>query len=359
MLNNSNPFVLKQIPKKWDRLGKVMHRGVSGEFDSDVTGDPCIVWDDNRNCYHMFYFAQFKKNGVEHNRDGHAICENPVLDNIKNWKKLGEVQFSNCEEMLGKNTHKPWILMDPYRPNVAARWRDRYWLFTISYEKGSKFIQAAYSSSLDGPWTIDPSLNIKHGGPEEPDGLHLDAVTAYYFEERNKILLFYMAYPIRKQEDTPWTPFGSRSMSAEIDCETGKISKLGTALLTEKNKWTNGYIGGLQLVKSSVQGWYALINASPTPPCSVEEDADIREPAPSLGGFAFTTEEYPSVGWKAMDPPIEYLEEIPSEACADGEGVNMWRHHLLVTDSHIICLYNTGSYGNEQMFGKIIKSSLC
>lgn len=359
VLTKNRVISIESPPSEWTRLGKIMNRGELGDFDCCVTGDPCIVWDENRRCYHMFYFAQSKEDGIEHNRNGHAIVQNPILDNIHKWQKLGEVKFTNYEEMLGKETHKPWILMDPFRPNTAVKWRGFYWMFTASVSNGRKFLQAAYCDSLDGPWTIDPSLNVFPGEEGTPDELHVDTPTAYYFEKEKKILVFYMGYPLKAQKDTAWTPYGSRSMTVEIDTESGEVKKTGSALLPFERTWIAGYIGGLQLIKADNKGWFALINASPTPPCSVDEDSDIREPAPSLGGFIYTPKEYPDSGWSPMDDPIEYEESIPQSARDKGEGVNMWRHHLLfLPEGKVVCLYNSGNYGNEQMFGKMSDYSI-
>jgi len=44
----------------------------------------------------------------------------------------------------------------------------------------------------------------------------------------------------------------------------------------------HGWIGGLQLFAAKDGGWYGLVNASPTPPASIIEEPDLREPAPSL-----------------------------------------------------------------------------
>lgn len=350
----NNEIKIKDSSFDWTRLGKIINRGAPGEFDCCVTGDPCIVWDDNRDCYHMFYFAQSKKDGMEINRNGHAVIDNPAMENLHSWKKLGEVKFTNYEEMFGNDTHKPWILMDPFRPNTAVRWRGFYWLFTASVSNGRKFLQAAFSDSLEGPWTIDSAFNVFPGDEGAADELHADTPTAYYFEKEKKILVFYMGYPLKEQKDTPWTPYGSRSMTVEIDTETGAIRKTGDALLPVENTWINGYIGGLQLIKAADKGWYALINASPTPPCSVEKDSDIREPNPSLGGFIYTPKEYPDSGWIPLEDPIEYEEAIPPEARENGERVNMWRHHMLfLPEGKVVCLYNSGNYGNEQMFGKM------
>ena len=360
VLNRGETFSLMEIPERWTRLGKILERGKPGDFDSCVTGDPCIVWNPERQCYHMFYFAQMKIDGVEHNRNGHAIADNPIAENLRNWKKLGEIEFTNYEDMLGKNTHKPWILMDPYKPNVAKKWKGYYWLYTSTFASGRKIVQAAYCKTLEGPWTIEPSLNIQPGDEHAPDGLHVDAPTAYYFEEREKILVFYMGYPLKPQGDTEWTPYGSRSLTVEIDAVSGKIRKTGTALYPSGNRgsWTSGYIGGLQIIKAQRGGWYALINASPTPPLSLEDECDMREPAPSLGGFAFTEAEYPNNGWEAAQEPLEHEIDIPENARKEGEGVNMWRHHLFVLPSDdLVCIYNTGDYGSEQMFAKFCEYS--
>ena len=212
MLSNISKVSIKAIPSSWQRLGRVMPRGGRDEFDSDVTGDPCIVWDEERGCYHMFYFAQHKEGAVEHNRDGHAICPNPIVENIHAWKKLGAVRFIRDGKTVDINTHKPWILMDPFVPGKAARWNGYYWLFTASIRDGIKFIQAAYSLSLDGPWTIDESLDILPGLEGAPDGYHAEAPTAYYFQKEKKILDEFGEWMKINSEaiygTRPWTIFG-------------------------------------------------------------------------------------------------------------------------------------------------------
>ena len=354
MLSNISKVSIKAIPSSWQRLGRVIPRGGRDEFDSDVTGDPCIVWDEERGCYHMFYFAQHKEGAVEHNRDGHAICPNPIVENIHAWKKLGAVRFIRDGKTVDINTHKPWILMDPFVPGKAARWNGYYWLFTASIRDGIKFIQAAYSLSLDGPWTIDESLDILPGLGGAPDGYHAEAPTAYYFQKEKKILVFYMGYPKREQAYSH-SPYGSSSMLAVIDSESRKIEKKGIILSPSEDKgnWSAGYVGGFQIMHGQNR-WYAVLNASPTPPCEVEKDKEMREPAPSLGGFAYSDEIFPDKGWHVFSRPLEYIEEIPEEAKKNGENVNMWRHHMLVLpEGKAVLLYNSGNYGTERMFGKI------
>lgn len=355
MLREKKKISFNSIPFEWNRLGKIIPRGGEEDFDSDVTGDPCIVWDEERSCYHMFYFAQHKEYGVEINRNGHAVVDNPIEENIHSWKKLGPVRFSENGKEMDINTHKPWILMDAYVPNKAVKWNGHYWIFTATIKDGVKFIQAAYSDSLDGPWEIDPSLDILPGKENAPDGYHAEVPTAFFFKKEKKILVFYMGYPLERQEYAK-SPYGSSSMLAVIDTETKKIEKRGVILppSSDPSNWSSGYIGGFQIFPAT-KGWFALLNASPTSPCEVEKNKEMREPAPSLGGFAYTEESFPDKGWKVFPSPLEYIEDIPFDAKQNGEDVNMWRHHLLVLSEKdkAVLLYNSGNYGNEQMFGKI------
>ena len=77
----------------------------------------------------------------------------------------------------------------------------------------------------------------------------------------------------------------------------------------------------------------------------------MREPAPSLGGWAHTPEDWPVQGWHVSDRPIEWIEDIPREARQSGEAVNLWRHHVvIVPDGTMYLFYNSGPYGQERMF---------
>ena len=79
----------------------------------------------------------------------------------------------------------------------------------------------------------------------------------------------------------------------------------------------------------------------------------MREPAPSLGGWAYTAAEWPIQGWRALKEPIEWIEDVPEEARQTGEGVNFWRHHAVIgADGSMYLFYNTGPYGHERMFGR-------
>ena len=79
----------------------------------------------------------------------------------------------------------------------------------------------------------------------------------------------------------------------------------------------------------------------------------MREPAPSLGGWAYTAAEWPVEGWRAFDQPIEWISNIPDENQRAGEGVNLWRHHVVLDPKgRMYLFYNSGPYGHERMFGR-------
>ena len=345
---------IKHPPERWERLGQVMERGQAGAFDSSVTGDPCIVWDEARGCYHMVYFAQKQEGDKEVNSNAHAISRSPTDVGPGAWRKLGPLAYANPGALSG-DTHKPWILLDPYRPGVAARVDGAYWLFTVSFRDHHKVIQAATSASLDGPWRVQREPVVDVGPPDAFDGYHADCITAYWFEDRGQMLLFYSGYPQQPQPDQPHSPYGNSSAAAVMRPGDTVASKLGKVLspASDPNHWMSGYIGGLQILPAERGGWYAVLNASPTPPAPVEEEPEMREPAPSLGGWAYTPQSWPVSGWQALDQPIEWIDDVPPEARRAGEGVNLWRHHVLVLpDGAVYLYYNSGSYGQERMFAR-------
>jgi hypothetical protein len=56
-----------------------------------------------------------------------------------------------------------------------------------------------------------------------------------------------------------------------------------------------------------------------------------------------------------MENAIEWINDIPQPAIQAGEGVNLWCPHIVLQpDRLIFLLYNTGSYGNERMFGRYV-----
>jgi hypothetical protein len=354
---------MEQTPKRcefaaapilWNRLGLVIERGNPGSFDSSVTGDPCIVWDEQHGAYHMFYFAQKMAGEHEVNANAHAICLDNANPGPGAWQKQGLINYVNPDDLLG-DTHKPWILMDPYHPNKAASIDGKFWLFTVTYFGINKVVQLARSGSLDGPWVVVREPVISNGTGSDFDGYHADTITAYWFEREKKILLFYKGYPAIAQSDQPGSPFGSCNAIAVMEPHDKTACKQGKniAVSREKLLWTSGWVGGMQIFPAANGGWYGLLGASPTPPSSVYESPTMREPAPALAGWAFTTEGWPVSGWKPAPQPLEWIDDIPEKAVHWGEGVNLWRHHILVMpDGSLYLYYNSGSYGQERLFGR-------
>ncbi|MDD5367830.1 MAG: hypothetical protein PHQ40_01995 [Anaerolineaceae bacterium] len=331
-----------------------MKRGTPGAFDDSVTGDPCIVWDQVHQHYHLYYFAQ--KHTMDHEINSNALAVSTGYSCFNRWSKLGALIYSNPEALCG-DAHKPWILMDPYRVNTAALVDGKFWLFTVSFRGKTKVIQAANSSSLEGPWQVIPKPVVDIGQPGDFDGYHVDAVTAYWFEERGEILIFYMGYPRSPQPDQEHTPYGSNNAAAVMRPGDEMAKKLGKVIKpsSDQNHWTRGYIGGLQIIPAFDGGWYGILNASPTPPAPLEREPSMREPAPSLGGWCYTPEIWPVHGWVIDEQPIEWIQDIPKKGLRAGEGVNLWRHHIVIlSDRSMYLLYNSGSYGNERMFGRLI-----
>lgn len=348
---SSSTFTLRHRPRDWERMGIALERGDPGSYDASVTGDPCIVWDAEYGCYRMFYFAQRHENGEEVNANAHAVASNDDELPTK-WEKLGPITYANHEALLG-DAHKPWILMDPFRPNIPAQIDGRFWLFAAVWHGSTKRIQVAKSSSLNGPWNVQAEPVIDLGSEHEFDGYHTDTVTAYWFADRNDILLFYKGYPAQPQIDQPHSQFGSSSAVAVMKPDDLKAKKLGKIIPPSDNAthWLAGWVGGIQIFPAEKGGWYGLLNGSPTPPASIEDEPEMREPAPSQGGWAYTPEVWPVTGWVPDAQPIEKIDDIPAAAQKNGEGVNIWRHHgFIVPSGEMYLLYNTGPYGQECLF---------
>jgi hypothetical protein len=109
----------------------------------------------------------------------------------------------------------------------------------------------------------------------------------------------------------------------------------------------------MQVLPGTRHRWIAVLNASPTAPSASDKATSREEPPPSLGGFAWCDEEFPDRNWHWCDQPIEWIEQIPADAIAPGEGVNLWRQHLLVLpDGRLGLFYNSGAYGQEQLYAK-------
>ncbi|HOF88020.1 MAG TPA: hypothetical protein PLZ36_07940 [Armatimonadota bacterium] len=126
----------------------------------------------------------------------------------------------------------------------------------------------------------------------------------------------------------------------------------------QSGHWASGWVGGLQLFPGTSHRWIAVLNASPTAPDPTDTLASREEPPPSLGGFAYCDEAWPVQNWHWCPEPMEWIQAMPPDAIRDGEGDNFWRHHLLaLATGQLALFYNSGVYGQEQMYLKI--SEIC
>lgn len=332
----------------------VLPRGGPGTFDRGVVGDPCIVWDEDISNWRMFYFASpgTDKNGVPEGRiAGMAVSKSPEDIAPGDWRKLGPAEVSNPKDMTPpKNGHKFWVVMDPKNVNHAVRIDGRYWgLFVVG---APKHIYAASAERLGGPWTVVPEPVISPGAaPGAPDGKQPDTPTAYWFEDRREVVIFYKAYPAQPQAGQPGSSFGSSTVVAYWHPSRPTARKANQILVPGREPlWNRGWIGGFQLLFDPKKAsWYALLNASPTPP----EDRSNREPAPSLGGWAVCRDRNPAGIWEVdrKRSPFARPDRLSSAELDAGLGVNFWRHHLLVTPSgQARIFFNSGKYGTEQMY---------
>ncbi len=283
---------------------------------------------------------------------GHAVWESSCSTP---WRIVGPLSFTN-PEAVPESTHKPFIVMTAAKPNQAARINGQFCLLSVCWRLGHKYVQRAWSEHLEGPWTWELTPLIPLGEAGTFDEQHVDAVSGYYFPERNEILYFYMGYPAAAQR-RPFSPYGAAQGVAVERVESSRsiVRKLGEILPPAPiaGHWASGWVGGLQLLPGTTHRWIGLVNASPTAPYPTDTSVTREEPAPSLGGFAFCDEEWPIGNWRWCDDPIEYVDNIPASALASGEGVNFWRHHLFVNhNGEAALLYNSGPYGQEQLFMK-------
>ena len=336
------------IPQAWQRCGLILAYEQSSDGPCRVAGDPCVVWDDDLPGWRMVLFF---------NPPGHAqaVCRTPDDVGPGRWQLEGPLPFTNPADILGGYTHKPYIVMDAHRPNRAARVDGQYRLLTVSNRDGHKVIQRAAASTLAGPWTVEPEPVIDVGAEGDFDGRHVDAVSGFHFAERGASLYFYMGYPARPQARAI-SPYGSAQAVAMQGDGERTARKLGMILppCQQAGHWASGYLGGVQILPGIKHRWIAIVNASPTAPNPTSTANHRLEPPPSLGGFAWCDEEWPVHGWQWCSEPIEWIEQVPADAIRNGEGVNLWRHHILcLADGRMALLYNSGPYGREQLYMKI------
>jgi hypothetical protein len=333
------------IPSTWTRKGVVLTRQ-KGLQTMSVSGDPCIVWDDAIAGWRMVFF---------YSPPGHAqaVCLDRDDLGPGKWKLEGPLPVTN-PEAVGE-FHKPFVVMDPDRPNHAALIDGRYCLLVVSWRHGHKQVQRGWSEHLGGPWTFEPEALIPTGAEGDFDAKHTDAVTGYYFTARKEFLYFYMGYP-KEAQPRQVSPFGSAQGVAVQKLGDKTVTKLGVILAPdeEAGHWASGWVGGLQLLRGEEHKWVAVLNASPTAPDPGKKAVWSEEPPPSLGGFAWTDEEWPVGGWHFEPQPIEWVKDIPKEALDNGEGTNPWRQFIHVTlDGRAELFYNSGYYGREQLYMKV------
>ena len=312
-------------------------------------GDPCIVWDGEISNWRMFLFCDPPGHGQ-------SICLHQTDGLPDRWSAVEPLRFTGPE----LKTHKPYVVQEAHRPNHAARIHGEYWLVSVMIEQGRKFIRRARSASLAGPWAWDAAPLIPTGGPGDFDEKHTDAVSGFHFPERDEVLHFYMGYPTKAQPRTV-SPWGSAQGIAVQKTDAPTATKLGMYLppVQTPGHWASGYLGGLQILPGKEHRWVAVLNASPTPPTPEDTSVACEEPAPSLGGWAYCDEEWPVKNWHLLPQPMEWIEDVPPEAIAQGEGTNLWRQHALVLpDGRVAVYYNSGYYGREQLYLKVSGENL-
>lgn len=345
------------IEQKWEIDATCMlFRGTENQFDGSVVGDPCVVWDEDVGTWRMFYFAQggegYVASEMQLTLGGMALSKSAEQIAPGEWQKVGPVPLSNPGEMPGKTGgHKFWVVMDPLVVNRATKIDGRYWgLFGTT--RGPERIHVAWAEKLGGPWTVvNKPILSPDSKDAAPDGKRCDTPTAYWLKALDKVLIFYKAYPLYAQASQPHSPYGSSSVVAYWRPGDATATKGHQILKPGRgDEFCRGWIGGVQLLHDTERdGWYALLNGSPTPP----EDISNREPAPCLGGWAICETADPDGKWEVetRHSPLLYPEQLTRDQLKKGLGVNFWRHHLLVTPSgRARIFFNSGRYGTEQMY---------
>ncbi len=341
---------IESPPSEWERLGKVLSHGPEGTYDAHVIGDPCIVWDDRLGRYRLYYFGQNHDGAAEINQTATAVAMGTDGYGTGSWQKIGLLEYAN-REVIGVQGHKVFVVQDALRPNVAAKINGEYWHFLAHYRGYNKVILLAKSESLVGPWVVQEEPVIDLGGEDEFDGYNCDSPTAYWFEDRQEVLIYYKGYPRVPQPDQPHSPLGSTPAAAVMRADDRVATKLGKILsLPEvEGHWASGWMSTPQIVKAAKGGWYGIANGSVTTPAPVEEEPAMREPMPVRGGWMYTPEEWPVAGWTVFDRPFDWVEA----ALEAGEGPSFWKHGFLFDpDGSLYLYYHCGHYGDEHFFGQ-------
>jgi len=339
----------------------VLKRSQGKEYDSRVVGDPCIVWDDKIKTWRMFYFAGgYTKEGRWRVGTGMALSRSVEEIGPDDWMKIEPVKIDNQEALINPmGWHKWWIVMEADQNNKAARIGGKYWavftcIFIQEEARNQKHIQVASADELGGAWTVraKPILSPDRDGF---DGLHCDTPTAYWFSDRDSVIIFYKAYPAAAQELQPESPYGSGTMIAMWHPSQEKAEKIGAIQRPGRlDTWNQGWMSTPQIFYDKKKNqWYGLINGSPASP----EDESNREPAPSLGGWVQCEPgKWVDSNWwpDTLNSPFLYPADLTEEQIAAGLNVNFWRHHLLETpEGRKRIFFNSGDYGHEQMYSMV------
>lgn len=340
----------------------VLARGGEGSIDQGVVGDPCIVWDDEQRTWRMFYFASGfdSETGKRGPRTAMALAASAEQIGPGDWTKRGLVRFTNPAALINPNDyHKWWVVTEATRANHAARIDGHYWaVFTASKptEGGrlQKHLQVAFAKTLGGPWTLRKEPIVAPGTGDDLDALHADTPSAFWFEDRKRVAIFYKGYPAAPQAQQRDAPFGSGTMLATWHPGEEQARKIKIVMRAGQTPaWNRGWMSSIQLFPPTKSGtWYGLHNGSPTPPV----DRSHREPAPSLGGWVICDGDPLDGRWRAdtEHSPFRLPQQLTSEERSAGLGVNFWRHHLLVTPAgRKRIFFNSGKYGSEQMYSLV------
>jgi hypothetical protein len=332
----------------------VLPRGPQGSYDARVAGDPCIVWDEERRTWRMFYFASGHGSGT-----ALAFSRSEERIGPGDWEKAGQPELANPEALVNRrNWHKWWVVQDLDRSHRAARIEGRYWALMVSArqqpgQRERKHIQVAHADRLAGPWTI-VAQPILAPEPGFLDGLHCDTPSAFWMPEQQRVAIFYKGYPLQAQEQQGGSRFGSGTILAYWHPRDATARKMRILLRPGVNDtWLKGWISTPQIFfDAERRRWYGLINGSPTPPA----DESHREPAPSLGGWVVCDGPDLEGPWRpdTEHSPFRRPEQLTKAELEAGLGVNFWRHHLLATSEGQARIYfNSGSYGREQMYSLV------
>lgn len=354
--SNSKKVATNLMEASWklDATG-ILSRGDQNAFDSDVVGDPCVIWDEDIKTWRMYYFAMGKDSlGIPGVTTGMAISKSGEEIGPGDWEKTGKIKITNPNALMDRHgQHKFWVIMDPYKFNTAAKIKNKYWaIFTCSTP--TKYLQVASALKIGGPWQVREKPILS---PDENflDGMHCDTPTAYWFEDKNVVTIFYKGYPKYSQKTVqPASPFGSGTILAYWNVDDSVATKIAVLQRPGQSKaWNQGWMSTPMIFyDQEKKQWYGLINGSPTPPV----DKSHREPAPSIGGWVICTGKWLNSDWvpDTLHSPFRYPEDLSKDEKQSGLGVNFWRHHLLVTPGgKARIFFNSGQYGHEQMYSLV------